>query len=74
MLALESCINAALKQDPIHQTAAAGRRLVRHFKQSAKATAALTKRKREIEREKVDKMELFVPGAEQRRPATDLDL
>lgn len=38
---LQLCINSALKQDPICCTVAAARRLVSHFKKSAKATTAL---------------------------------
>jgi len=39
---LQLCINAAVKIDPICRVIAAARRLVGHFKKSAKATAALT--------------------------------
>ena len=44
---LQLCINAALKQDPICRPIAAGRRLVGHFKKSAKATAALTAKQKQ---------------------------
>ncbi|KAK1889398.1 Zinc finger BED domain containing protein 1 [Dissostichus eleginoides] len=39
---LQLCINAAVKLDPICRVIAAARRLVGHFKKSAKATSALT--------------------------------
>lgn len=44
---LQLCINAALKKDPICRVIAAARRLVGHFKKSAKATAALTDKQKQ---------------------------
>jgi hypothetical protein len=42
------CINSALKKDPVCRTVAAARRLVSHFKKSAKATTALAEKQREL--------------------------
>ena len=44
---LQLCINSGLKQDPVCHTVAAARRLVSHFKKSAKATAARAETQRE---------------------------
>ncbi|KAK0154390.1 Zinc finger BED domain-containing protein 4 [Merluccius polli] len=44
---LQLCINAALKQDLICRTIAAGRCLVGNFKKSAKATTALTEKQKQ---------------------------
>ncbi|KAM3858642.1 E3 SUMO-protein ligase ZBED1-like [Diretmus argenteus] len=44
---LQLCINSALKQDPICRTVAAARRVVSHFKKSAKATTALQDKQKE---------------------------
>ncbi|RXN34368.1 zinc finger BED domain-containing 1-like protein [Labeo rohita] len=44
---LQLCINSALKQDPICRTVAAARRLVSHFKKSAKATTALQEQQKQ---------------------------
>ncbi|KAL0151741.1 hypothetical protein M9458_052967 [Cirrhinus mrigala] len=45
---LQLCINSALKKDPVCRTVAAARRLVSHFKKSAKATTALAEKQREL--------------------------
>ncbi|XP_060781454.1 zinc finger BED domain-containing protein 4-like [Neoarius graeffei] len=45
---LQLCINVALKKDPICRVIAAARRLVGHFKKSAKATAALTQKQQNV--------------------------
>lgn len=44
---LQLCINTALKQDPVCRTVAAARRVVSHFKKSAKATTALAEKQKE---------------------------
>lgn len=44
---LQLCINAALKKDPVCRVVAAARRLVGHFKKSAKATVALADKQKQ---------------------------